>query len=440
MRQTTASLLAIFISTTIVSGRSATSRPTTRSRDTQAILRRMVFPKKKFGLTVPAAVILAPMSDPGRTLTAKWRTMLLDRGFAVFTSSAPPGGWIADDAVRMIGEFDGMVEAQNLDGSWAIGRKVKPDRFLVVAQSDSGPAAISLVENHSKRVAGAVLLAVLPRIRERSGVKLWRPGKEAWSVPVWATAPVDIAKGASAVLLWRQVAAGKPKGAPLTVDPRIERGDRAPDPQIDKWLAAITTGKKPPPGPDRQAERETKRYRGLAKQLLAAMQTAGAADAGGKVTKSEGPMSLEVTAPDRWRRVVGEERKYNRTDRPYVQIYLTPRAENVLFARVNAARWSGGAAALLDSYENRLARGGRLSVRYHRWAAKGYALEISSILWPTKGKWRRRLVLAAAGKGSRDSPAVPLVFVMDASDRPDVREMAAAMKRILGSVSVIRHR
>jgi len=436
VRQTTACLLAIFISTAALPGRTATSKPTTRTRDTQGILRRVVFPKKKFGLTVPAAVILAPASDPLRALTAKWRSGLIDRGFAVFTTSAPPGGWIADDAGRLIEEFDGMVDAQNLDGSWAIGRKIKPDRFLVVAQSDSGPTAISLVDKHPKRVAGALLLSVSPWVHGRSSIKLWRPGKKAWSVPIWASVPVEIDQGAPVLLLWRKVAAAKPKGALLMVDPRLKQGDKGPDSSVDQWLAEIVAGQRPSPRPDNQVVQETKRYRGRARQLTTAMRIAPAADAGEEFAKSEGPMSVKVTAPDAWQRAKRGERKYDRTEMPYVQLYLTPRPGSVLFARVNAAKWSGDAAGLLDSYEKRLARGGYLTIRYRRWTAKGYTMQISSILWPTRGKWHRWLVLAAAGKGGKDSPAAPLVLVMDASDRPNVRTMAAAVKRIMGSVSV----
>ncbi len=56
---------------------------------------------------------------------------------------------------------------------------------------------------------------------------------------------------------------------------------------------------------------------------------------------------------------------------------------------------------LLDEYERRLADRGYLTVRHSRWQAKGYSLQICSILWPTRGKWHRWLVLAAAGSGTK---------------------------------------
>ena len=47
------------------------------------------------------------------------------------------------------------------------------------------------------------------------------------------------------------------------------------------------------------------------------------------------------------------------------------------------------------------------------------------------------LVLTGAGAGNKKAPAAPMVVVMDASDTPDVNSMAAAMKRILPSISVV---
>jgi hypothetical protein len=147
-------------------------------------------------------------------------------------------------------------------------------------------------------------------------------------------------------------------------------------------------------------------------------------------------MDFDVTAPNKWLRVVRGERKYDREERPYAQIYLSPKPGSMLFARANAAKWPSDASGLLDQYERRLADSGYLAVRHSRWRAKGYSLQITSILWPTRGRWHRWLVLAAAGPGTVKSPAAPLVMVMDASDIPDPNTMAAAMKRILPSVSI----
>jgi len=395
-----------------------------------------MFPKIPLADKDPAAIIIEPKADKAEAFVTKWRTRLVDRGFCVFQTRAPADGWKGQDGLRLIKEFDKLVTRGNSGGAWAIARKVDPNRVLLVAQRDGGPAAISLIEKHPRRVAGALMISVSPWVHKPQSIRLWRPSKDVWSIPIWATISVNIKSGAPTLLLWRRIAAAKPKGASVTLDPRLTRGDTEPDRSISKWISAIAGGKKPAPGADSQVLQETKRYQGPAKQLLTAMQVASPADAGEKFTKAEGPMVLNVTAPDKWRRAERGERKYDRQEMPYVQIYLSPRPGSMLFARANAAKWGSDANGLLDRYERRLADGGFLAVRHSRWQAKGYSLQISSILWPTRGKWHRWLVLAAAGPGKKNAPAAPMVLVMDASDIPDVNQMAAAMKRILPGLSV----
>ena len=395
-----------------------------------------MFPKLSLGAKDPAAIILEPKGNNAKTFVLKWRADLVDSGFCVFQTRAPADGWKGQDGLRLIKEFDKMVTKGNAGKEWAIVRKVDPNRILIVSPRDGGPAAISMIEEHPKRIAGALMIAVSPWVHKPQSIRLWRPSRDAWSIPIWATVHVDIKSGAPTLMLWRRIAAARPAGASLTLDPRLTPGDSEPDRSIAKWISAIVGGKKPAPGPDSQVLRETRRYSAAARQLLTAMQVARPADAGVKFSKAEGPMTLDVTAPDKWRRVVQGERKYDSDEMPYVQVYLSPRPGSMLFARANAAKWGAEANGLLDQYERRLADGGFLAVRHSRWQAKSYSLQISSILWPTRGKWHRWLVLAAAGAGKKKSPAAPMVLVMDASDIPDVNQMAAAMKRILPGVSV----
>ena len=397
-----------------------------------------MFPKLSLGAKDPAVIILEPKGDKDKVeiFVMKWRADLVDAGFCVFLTRAPEGGWKGSDGARLIKEFDKLVAKGNAGEAWSIARKVDPNRILIISERNGGPAAISIIEKHSKRIAGALLMSVAPWVHAPESIKLWRPSKNAWSVPIWTTMPVNIKGGAPTLLLWRQIGAAKPDGASLTLDPRLELGDTEPDKSVAKWISAIAGGKKPSPGPDRQALQETKRYRDAAKQLLSAMQLASPADAGANFSKTEGPMELDVRAPDKWRRVERGERKYDADEMPYVQIYLSPKPGSMLFARASAAKWGSDANGLIDQYERRLADGGFLAVRHSRWQAKGYSLQISSILWPTRGKWHRWLVLAAAGPGKKKAPAAPMVTVMDASDIPDVNKMAATMKRILPSVSV----
>jgi len=410
--------------------------PAAKTSQGQKLLGGVRFSKAPNGKQDPAAIILEPAGADAEKFVMKWRADLNDAGFTVFLTHAPKDGWKTSHGEALISEFDKYVAKGNAGGAWAIVRKVDPNRVLIVSPSSGGPAAISILDRHPKRIVGAVMVSVSPWVRMDQTIKLWRPANAAWSVPIWTSVPVKIKDGAPMLLLWRQIAAGKPKGASFTVDPRVRHGDVEPDPSIANWIAAIGNGKKPGEGVDSQARAEAARYRNAAKQLQTAMQVASPADAGQRMSKSEGPLSLDVVAPDKWRRVDRGERKYHADDRPFVQIYMSPKPGSMLFARANAAEWDLSANALLDQYEQRLGDGGFLAVRLARWQAKGYALQISSVLWPSKGKWHRWLVLVGTGPGSKRSPAAPMAVVMDASDTPDVTAMAAAMKRIMPSISV----
>ncbi|MCP4376189.1 MAG: hypothetical protein GY794_08465, partial [bacterium] len=428
-------MLAAIISPQIQAAEPVAKKPTTQPK--QPLLGGVMFPKLSLGETNPAAIILEPNSDKAEAFVMKWRADLNDAGFCVFQTHAPKGGWKARDGVRLIKEFSELVAEGNAGKAWAIVRKVNPNRILIVTERDGGAAAISAIEKYHSRISGAVMMSVSPWVRQPETIKLWRPSKKAWTVPIWATIPVNIKGGAPTLLLWRQIYANKPAAASLTLDPRLTDGDKAPDKTIALWISSIASGKKPATGPDAQVVAETKHYKPRAKRLLAAMQVITPADAGPKFSKTEGPMALNVMAPDKWRRIEPGERKYDPLTMPYVQIYLTPRPGGMLFARANAAKWDRDANGLLDQYEKRLADGGFLTIRYSRWQAKGYSLQISSVLWPTRGKWHRWLVLVAAGAGKKNAPVAPMVLVMDGSDIPDVNKMAAAMKRILPSVSVV---
>ena len=430
MRKITVFLLAASVVATL-SAPSATAAPAAKKSPPKAtkpkpLLGGVMFPKLSLGAKIPVAIVLEPKGKLAEAFVLKWRRDLTDAGFCSIQTNAPAGGWKASHADILIKEFDKLP---------TIG-KLNPNRILIVAPRDAGAAAIATIEKYHARIAGAIMISVSPWVHKDETIKLWRPSKKAWSVPLWATIPVNITGGAPTLLLWRRIASGKPKDASLTIDPRLNKGDTHPDKTVAAWISAIASGKRPAPGPDQQMIRETQRYRESAKQLLAAMQVAKPADAGPTLTKTEGPMALSVTPPDKWRRVERGERKYDALERPYVQIYVTPQPGGMLFARANAAKWDAGAPALLDQYEQRLAEGGYLAVRHSRWRARGYSLQISSILWPTRGKWHRWLVLVAAGAGSKNAPAAPMVTVMDASDIPDVNAMSAAMKRMLSGVKV----
>ena len=440
MRPTTACLLAVLVVSSIVvaekpaaPARKPASKPASRPYEGPPLITGVTFPKKP-GTKLPAAIVLPPASGRSQTFISQWRTALLKRDICVFPASAPEGGWQARHAAPLLKNFDDFVSAGNKGGAWAKVTTVDGSRVVLVACPEAGPAVMKLADEHAQRIAGVVMISVVPWVRDGADIVLWEPSEKAWKTPVWVAAGT-VGKDAGAILLWRRIAANAPKGASLTIDPRIgaEAGKVEPDPAIDKWLAALAAGRKPEVGPDAQVVAETKRYQAAVGKLLDAMKKTPPADKGTHFSKGDGPMRISVTAPAAWQRVQRGERKYEAVQMPYEQIYLTPKPGSLLFARANAARWAGSADGLLDSYETRMRRAGFLTVRFKQWKTRGFAMQISSVLWPTRGKWHRWLMLVGAGPGAKNAPAAPLVTVMDASEKPDAASMAAAMKRILES-------
>jgi|GEM_PF-1776772 len=380
----------------------------------------------------PLAVLLADPKDEAEAAFFRGRLAgrLTEAGFHACivraemaprgTDKAPPPAESAIVELVRNSRFRGVIDT---------------DRLLLVAGPSRAAQAIQWIHSSPDRVAGAVFLSAPPIVTAEGEVGLWKIDKPAAGVPVWVTVGDKPGDAAPLLVMWRQVAHAA-EGASLSLDVRggEGRGLLAPSEGLKNWLEAVTAGKKPKPVADVQIEGEKDRYAKLAAALKRAVAETGPATAGEEVAKREAPMRVSVTAPAGWGRFGQAERAYDGEASPYVQIYLTPRARGPLFARACAARWEKDAAGLLDDYAGRLREAGFLVIRHDRGQAGEYAVDITSILWPSEKRWHRWLVLSAAGKPT--GKAAPLVFVMDASDRPDVRLMAGAMKRILGSISV----
>ena len=380
----------------------------------------------------PVALLLCPTRQE-EEFRKNWTSRLFRSGFCSVAAVMRESKWMAGHADVLIQDLDNIAHRSTMD----LGR------IIVIASGDAGVVGMELMDRYPKRLSGLVMISTAPWARTPAGIQLWTPREAAGSIPLWTTSGTRAKDAAATLLLWRRSAAIAPGNVSITIDPRIGKGsdEAQPDEAIEKWLAAIMTGEKPAAGPDQQAVGETKRYKTAAKRLHDAMGKVPAARGGREFTKQEGPMCVSVGAPMNWLRAIQGERKYQSDKMPYVQIYLTPRLGGLLFARVNAARWAGRSEALLDDYEARMRKAGFLTIRFHRWSARGFSLQISSALWPSPTGWHRWLMLIGAGQAfghaSGHAAAAPLVFVMDASDKPDVTAMAAAMKHLLSSTSAI---
>jgi hypothetical protein len=377
----------------------------------------------------PGKPVLLVLPEEGAAFTDFCKALAPKDGTAVYVRF---GG--QDTASAMAGAV-----AMSLRKGRAEARFFDPNRVVVIAGPKGIGAALELLDRFGDRIDGAILISAAPVQRTDEAIQVWKPSKEAWKVPIWVTVGSSVKDAAQTLLMWRQVAAGAPKDACLTIDVRLDEaaGYVNPDPQIGKWFDAVAAGKTPAVGPDRQAEAERKTYGKPADELLDAFKNMPAAEPGAAVTKREPPVEVRAVAPKDWTRQERAERPYKTEDSPYVQLYLSSGRDSPLFARVCGAKWTGKAADLLADYDRRLAERGFLVVRYHQGDLGPKAYAISSILWPTKDKWHRWLVVSVAGDGSADSPAAPLVMVLDATKKPDTRAMAVAA-RLLAETAAVR--
>ena len=96
----------------------------------------------------------------------------------------------------------------------------------------------------------------------------------------------------------------------------------------------------------------------------------------------------------------------------------------------------GVGAKLLNDFARQLGTKGYLPVVLQHWEDGDWTYEVCSIQLVWGERWHRWIVLSGAKGGSKASPGVPLIMVLNASDRPDPAEMAAGMKQLVRSVQI----
>lgn len=372
--------------------------------------------------------VLLTHSEIRKEKLAEIRGRFLVSGMAVIEIQDQYRAWDSANSGKVIR----MVEK-------SLGEKSAKDtkkKLLVVAIGRAGRCGLDIIDESHKRLAGAVLISVSPRTISPAAISLWAPRGEAWKLPMWVSVGTNVNGAANILLSWRRIAAVAPNDAQLTIDPRIGKGAGyvSPDKEIRKWIAALTVGKKPVKGPDRQAAAEHKYYARFARNLINALDKKTATVPGELLSKKERPMSINVAAPKGWVRFKKGERQYIDGERPYVQLYITPKVQGPLFARAMAAEFAGTGRELLADYSRRLTKKGFLVIQYTRGKVGLGHMEITSVLWPTANKWHRWLVLSYASGADKLRPAAPMLLVMDASEKPDVEKMAAAAKGMMGSL------
>ena len=393
------------------------------------------------GRTYPLAVVLASQEFP-TTNESFWIRMLWERNFCTLLLTCDSKNW-SDVSVRQV-----------MDKISARPAEVPGDeRLLLVADAETGPLAMLLTDGLANQMVGLVLISVPPMESTPTGLALWSPRPEVWKVPIWSVVGTRPKDAALLLEMWRKVACFAPPAAALSIDPRMGRGvgHILPDEAIENWLDSIAAGEKPRPGPDRQVAGEKKQFGSLAQGIRKQMENPSGNDEGGqKITKKEGPFGVSMVAPRGWLRDKQGEKPYNpkgfRADlqgkslppgrNPYVEVYVTPSRRGPFFARVRAAEWSGSGAKLLNDFARQLGTKGYLPVVLQHWEDGDWTYEVCSIQLVWGERWHRWIVLSGAKGGSKASPGVPLIMVLNASDRPDPAEMAAGMKQLVRSVQI----
>ena len=392
--------------------------------------------------TNPLAVILASTDFPVTTKDFWVPTLWKENFCALVLTTRPPDQWSSIRLTSVLREIQESPEEVPAD----------TNRLLLIADTKTGPLAVRFIETYPSRIAGVVFISFTPTQITPTGPGLWQPREDVWSIPIWSVVGTR-GKVASKVLeLWRKFAARAPMDASLCVDPRLDRGTGhlLPDEAVLPWLKSIWAGERPAPGPDRQAEAERKKFATLAKQIHQAVQSGATALPPGEViTKTDGPFQITVRAPENWWRDTDGEKPYSNRKleadpqgrtlsderNPYAEIYLTPKRRGPFFVRIRAAESTGRGDAILNHFEKLAADKGYLPVSIERWTEGKWTYDVSTYQLAWGETWQRWVVLTAAGD---DTPAAPLIMVMDAADAPDPKQMASAMRTITDSIHVTR--
>ncbi len=394
------------------------------------------------GQTNPLAVILASEHFPVSTKDY-WVPTLWKQNFCTLVLATEGGkSWSGIRTPAVLKELLDPPEEVSSDS----------DRLLLIADAHTGPLAMQLMNGLAERLLGAVFINVTPVEISPTGPALWQPRTEVWRIPIWSVVGTQAKQAGKTLELWRKVAARAPSSASLTIDTRPDRGrgHLLPDPAISVWLESVHSGRRPAPGPDRQVEAERKQYAKLATEIRQAVQNdTDTLPAGKKLSKTDGPFTLSVLAPQHWWRDREAEKAYHPQGpqidakgrmldegrSPYAEMYFTPKRRGPFFVRVRATEGTGDGAKLLGDFEQLVAAKGYLPVSLERWTSGPWTYDVSSYLLLWRDHWHRWIILTAA---SETTPAAPLIMVMDATGAPAPQRLARTLRYFLQSTRVGR--
>ncbi len=258
--------------------------------------------KVQKGKTYPLAVLLASRRFPV-TKEGFWIRTLWEQNFCTLLLTSNSKSWSTVRVKQVLEKISARP-----------GELPADKRLLLVADAETGPLALRMMDGLADRIVGVVLISVPPLEITATGPALWSPRPEVWKVPVWCVVGTRPKDAARLLEMWRKVACFAPPQAPLTIDPRMGRGigHILPDEAITNWLNRIAAGEKPPRGPDRQVQEEMKQFGSVAQAIRKCMENPpGAAEVGQKISKEEGPFIASIVASKGWVRDKQGEKPYN---------------------------------------------------------------------------------------------------------------------------------
>ena len=354
---------------------------------------------------------------------------LAGRGCALWTVTLPAEAWKHPGT-------PGAIVTRLAESRDRRGRGDSP--VVLVVGPAAGNAGMTLLDRRGHPFDGVIWLGVTPIYRGGEGIWMWAPSEAAAGVPMWCVLSTAVeGDGAQNLKLWRQVAATLGKTGSVAFDTHIDHlgATPAPSPAVGPWLEAVSAGKAPPAGADRQARKLAADFAPKARAVETALGRVRGS-AARKVSKAGEGMVVSAGVPDGWVRVADRERAYDANEQPYEQLYFADsQAKTPRFARAMVTRAEGDAAGVIESYFGRLRRSGYLVVPLRRTEHAGRTVRLAAVTYPTAKQWHRWLVAASAERARRG--LAPLVLAFSATG-DDADRLAFAADTLIRTIEIGR--
>ena len=337
--------------------------------------------------------------------------------------------WRYEDAQHIL---DVVADVQKRYGT-------DPKRVVLMGVSGGGQTALFLVDHAPQRWRAVIAVSTNPVvIRGRRHEWFYPPAETVKTCPYLAIN--HITQGA-AIQYWRQVRVRRePQGASLSILPVLGPVSHylPPPKELGPWLDDVLAGRHPKPLPDPQKEAVAKMFAACVAALPKAIDEAKPAEKTAPFAKDGELFALTLNAPSDFGRS-GKEDKADTADKPITQI----RAEHAKWPirlRCEARKRAELMTDVLKAEEQQTLARGLLYQVYHTGSVtagkRAWQIRIGSITYPDKTRgWVSTLFLHAAAPIAGSPKQWLEVSLLDETQQPDARELAAVVRTVLETVS-----